>query len=115
MDGTSEDRTNFYHQGDVFILKRKGSLWKIVSSGTDPVDFERISKLWIHKGNLIGCVLYTGKLFVFRQSDTHDIQEPIGLNTYNCPGIFDRMQVMTIINESPCLPMPVPEACLSKQ
>ncbi|BFZ21298.1 hypothetical protein BsWGS_24337 [Bradybaena similaris] len=99
MDGTSEDMTSFSHKENVYLIQRNGSLWKVFSTDTTPVDFELVSKLWDFDCTLKGCVLYREKLFIFCGD------KPSTLTLTSLPGVFANLEIINIDSKTPCLPM----------
>ncbi|BFZ21303.1 hypothetical protein BsWGS_24342 [Bradybaena similaris] len=107
MSGTSKDMVSFRNRGDVYIIQRNGSLWKVFSTDTDPVDFELVSKLWDCDYNLKGCVLYKNKLIIFSDQTTQTNFGPL-INVL--PGIFNNIVMIQINSATHCLPMILPQS-----
>ncbi|CAG5128959.1 unnamed protein product [Candidula unifasciata] len=99
ISGTAENMVSFTHGTDVYILQRNGSLWKVFSTNTTPVDFVLVSQLWDFDCSLKGCVLFRKTLFIFCNN------KPSELTMSSLPGIFASIQIINIDSRTPCLPM----------
>ncbi|CAG5126328.1 unnamed protein product [Candidula unifasciata] len=110
MDGTSKSMVSFRHGKDIYLLQTNGSLWKLFSTDTSPVDFELVSKLWDFDCSPKGCVLYRKKLFIFcGEIPQMDSSSPLT----SVPEIFDNIQMIKINSRTTCLPMIMPQSWLS--